>query len=289
MTLAHELTHALQDQYFDLDATEKKQQTDGQKTAFRALVEGDAVGIEDAYVKAMSEADRTAYQNEDKAQGDSSGYDKAPPILVANFTAPYTVGPPFVAALRAKGGNHGVDAALRDPPLSEAAVLNLFTYLDDNPVIPVDVPQLDPSERHIDDGDFGATTWFLMLARRLDVHDAIKAVDGWGGDSYVTYAEADNDVCVRARYRGRTAADSDAMQTLLQSWADQGTGRSERITRDGDVVQLDACDPGSDAKVPGTDRSPEAMELLAIRLDVDSEGFEESPPRTWSSAWATGW
>ncbi len=229
VTLAHELTHALQDQYFDLNATEKKLQTDGEKTAFRALAEGDAVGIENAYVKAMSDADRTAYQNEDKAAGDSSGYDKAPPIMVANFTAPYTVGPPFVAALRAKGGNHGVDAALRKPPVSEAAVLNLFGYLDANTVVPVPVPPLDAGQRHIDDGDFGATTWFLMLARRLDVHDAIKAVDGWGGDSYVTYAGADDKVCVRARYQGRTSADSDAMQTLLQSWADKGTGRSEHV------------------------------------------------------------
>ena len=278
VTLAHELTHALQDQYFDLDASEKKLQTDGEKTAFRALVEGDAVGIQDAYVKTLSDADRTAYESEDKAQGDSSGYDKAPPILVANFTAPYTVGPPFVAALRARGGNHGVDAALSKPPASEAAVLDLFTYLDANTVVPVAVPELDPSERHIDDGDFGATTWFLMLARRLDVHDAIKAVDGWGGDSYVTYDEADNSVCVRARYQGRTTADTDAMQTLLQSWADKGTGRPERITREGDAVQLNACDPGSDAKVPGTDRSPEAMELLAIRLDVDSEGFQQQAP-----------
>ena len=36
VTLAHELTHALQDQYFDLDASEKKLETDGEKTAFRA-------------------------------------------------------------------------------------------------------------------------------------------------------------------------------------------------------------------------------------------------------------
>ncbi|HEY5155183.1 MAG TPA: hypothetical protein VIJ47_10650, partial [Acidimicrobiales bacterium] len=288
VTLAHELTHALQDQHFDLNASEKKLKTDGEKTAFRALVEGDASGVEDAYVKAMSDADKKAYDNEDKAQGAASGYDKAPPILVANFTAPYTVGPPFVAALKAKGDNHGIDAALRDPPASEAAVLDLFTYLDGNTVIPVDTPALDPSETRVDDGDFGATTWYLMLARRLDVHEALKAVDGWGGDSYVTYSQANDEVCVRAAYRGKTTADTDEMERLLQAWADKGSGRPARVARDGDAVQLTACDPGSEAKVAGTDRSPEAMELLAIRLDIDREGFDEKAPDSLVQCVANG-
>ena len=276
VTLAHELTHALQDQYFDLDASANKLTTDGQKSAFRAVVEGDAVRVQNAYIDAMSETDRAAYTTEDQATGATTGYDKAPPILVANFTAPYTVGPPFVGALKAKGGNTAVDAALRNPPASEAALLDLFTYLNANSVTPVAVPSLDASESRVTDGDFGATTWYLMLAQRLDVHDALKAVDGWAGDSSVTYRKVNNEVCVRANYQGKTPADTDAMATLLQSWADKGTGQSERVTRDGDVVVLNACDPGAEAKVVGTDRSTEAMELLAIRLDVDSEGFKQN-------------
>jgi hypothetical protein len=197
---------------------------------------------------------------------------------VATFTAPYTVGPPFAAALKAKGGNAGVDAALRNPPASEAAVLDLFTYLDANSVAPVVAPELAPGETWLDDGDFGAATWYLMLARRLDVHDALKAVDGWGGDSYVTYGKANDEVCVRARYQGKTPADTAQMETLLRAWADKGTGQPARLKRDGDVVDLNACDPGADARVVGTDRSPEAMELLAIRLDVDREGFQQKAP-----------
>ena len=71
----------------------------------------------------------------------------------------------------------------------------------------------------IDEGDFGATTWYLMLARRLDVHDAIKAVDGWAGDQYRTYKEADGRVCITALYQGKTAVDTDRMYRQLQAWS----------------------------------------------------------------------
>src|SRR5262249_23741025 len=53
VTLAHELTHALQDQYFDLTRLGKLP-TQEQQNAFRTMAEGDAVRIENKYVAQLS-------------------------------------------------------------------------------------------------------------------------------------------------------------------------------------------------------------------------------------------
>ena len=49
VTLVHELTHALQDQHFDLERLDGPQLDDGAATAFRGLAEGDALRVEEAY------------------------------------------------------------------------------------------------------------------------------------------------------------------------------------------------------------------------------------------------
>ena len=61
VTLAHELTHTLDDQHFDLDKVNKigdKHDTD----AVTALVEGDAVWVQNKYEAKLSDADRRAYE-----------------------------------------------------------------------------------------------------------------------------------------------------------------------------------------------------------------------------------
>jgi hypothetical protein len=274
VTLAHEMTHVLQDQYFDLNRLDKMKD-DGERTAFRAVVEGDAVGVQNAYVDKLSVADKASYDSDSTQSSDNSGYDKAPEVLVANFTSPYIVGPPFVAALKAKGGNPAVDDAIKSPPASEAALLDIFTYFDHAVPFSVEAPVVGDGEKKIDSNPLGATTWYLMLARRLPGSDAAKAVDGWGGDSALTYSEADGTVCVRSRYQGKTSADTDEMVTLLQQWVSQSPGGTASTSRAGSYVELKACDPGKDAQLPGTDQSVAAMELLAVRLQIVDEGFQQ--------------
>jgi len=275
VTLAHELTHALQDQYYDLNRLDKMK-TDGEATAFRALVEGDATTVENAYIDQLSAADKAAYEEQNKKQADTADYGNDPQVLVATFTSPYIVGPSFVGVLKAKGGNTAINDALQNPPQSEAALLDIFTFLDGTAPIAVETPAVPGGDEKVDDGDFGATTWFLMLAQRLDVHEAIKAVDGWGGDSYLTYSEPDGRVCTKARYQGKTQADTDHMYALLQQWVSQSDAESgARATAEGQYTDLVSCDPGKSAALKGDDRSIEAVQMLGLRLDVVTEAFKE--------------
>jgi hypothetical protein len=56
VTLVHELTHALQDQIFDLDFS--RTNSDGEAFALRALAEGDAIRIHGEYHDALSDAEQ---------------------------------------------------------------------------------------------------------------------------------------------------------------------------------------------------------------------------------------
>ena len=276
VTLAHELTHALQDQYFDLNRLDNLQ-TDGEKTAMRAVVEGDAVNVQNAYVAQLSSADRQDYLSAEKSGADQA-YSNVPEVLVANFTAPYIIGPQFVAALQAKGGNAAVNEAIKSPPVSEAALLNFFTYLDTKLPAKVDEPSLPDGATRLDGGDFGASTWYLMLARRLDVHSAITAVDNWGGDSFAIYKESSGRTCVALRYKGQTADETAAVQSMLGQWVAQSPPDTASVTTVGDTAELRSCDPGTDVAAAGTDQSMGALTLLAVRLEVVAEGYKEGAP-----------
>ena len=66
VTLAHELTHVLQDQYFDLPAIQQRASTDDERTggssgAVTALIEGDASRVEHEYLKGFLALQRKQY------------------------------------------------------------------------------------------------------------------------------------------------------------------------------------------------------------------------------------
>ncbi len=65
VTLVHELTHALQDQRFELDRLRDPSIDSGASSAFRALGEGDAVRVENAYIEEeLDEAEQADYDEE---------------------------------------------------------------------------------------------------------------------------------------------------------------------------------------------------------------------------------
>src|SRR5262249_8054576 len=69
VTLAHELTHVLQDQSFDLSKLTKLDSDDA-RIAFRTIVEGDATRIEDKYIQSLSQADQDAHKAQEKQDSD---------------------------------------------------------------------------------------------------------------------------------------------------------------------------------------------------------------------------
>lgn len=279
VTVVHELTHALQQQYYDLTQFDGEDSTSGQYNAFDALVEGDAQRIEFEYIDSLTDEDLASYEAEYEADFEEADIgDDSPAILQAFFGEPYEFGDTLTAVLDAEGGNDAVDDAFEDPPSTEEHLIDPYAYLEGDEALDVPRPQLADGEEELDSGDFGAITWFLFLAERIDPRQALEAVDGWGGDAYVLF-EADDQTCVRLAFRGDTGADGDQMESAATAWTRELPEGMASVQRRGPQVIVESCDPGegSDIEVPG--RSADVIALPLTRTIVTLGAVEVGAPR----------
>lgn len=130
-TLAHEFTHALQDQHFDFQKIEPDKVENDRGTAARALTEGDAVVTQEIYDQQFMTPDERTELETEKAQYPSNVADRTPLYLVDSLYFPYIVGPTFITALaQAQPGSYkGINDALADPPVSSEQILHPEKYL----------------------------------------------------------------------------------------------------------------------------------------------------------------
>mgnify|MGYP001571753661 CR=1 FL=1 len=192
--VAHELTHALQDQHFRYFMRLALMMGDDDRfNAARALSEGDAnlvlyevlAGLGGKTAEDLFATTGEHAFDEEQLLG-IPGYDRAPRALRLPLTFSYTQGVRFVRALREKGGWKAIDAAFTDPPASTEQVLHPEKYLGER-----DVPQLvtlpDLSAkldgwRLTKRGILGEL--MIRLVAEAPGADAMRAAAGWDGDAY---------------------------------------------------------------------------------------------------------
>ncbi len=194
MLLAHELTHALQDQTYDLTKMPlKEKHNDDLALAAAALLEGDATILMTRYY--VENADRSR-MNEDLAAMMNQQTGKlaaAPAFLRETLLFPYVQGQQFVQALLDDGGLRALDAAFRRPPTSTEEILHPEIFLR-NRTVPavVNPPALyRPGWEQIANnvlGEFGIRT---LLQQEVGAFQAQVAAAGWNGDRYHAYGRAD--------------------------------------------------------------------------------------------------
>jgi hypothetical protein len=220
--LVHELTHALDDQHFDLDPDLAD---DEASLAFDALVEGDAVVIENRYVDSLSPAERREAAAEEDAAFGSAGSqpDNTPEVFLELGDFPYVDGPEMVAALVDAGGQARVDAAFRSPPSTSAEVLHPRRYLGGRGR--ADVPPVASDGRVVDDGVLGELVLRLVLAESTTDEQAARAAEGWAGDEYVAWRTGKR-MCVRATVVLDDAAEAAEFGAGLRVWAGEHPGAS---------------------------------------------------------------
>lgn len=280
VTLVHEFTHVLQDQHFTIGRRRTSTFTTSQQsTAFRTVLEGDAVRIENEYIDSLSADEKAQYEQAHQQEVDSAitGLSDVPVALQALQAAPYYLGPPFVELL-ANLGPSEVDSAFRTPPATEEQLFDPRAFVGHNAALDVATPAFPDGvsqDKEVDSGDFGSTSWLLVLAERIDPLVALQAVDGWGGDAYVAY-EQDGKTCIRLNWQGDTSTDDQEMHDALDQWVAAMPAGAASVRADGGLLLVQACDPGPDSEIALNKRSLDAIQMPAARsefmLDAVKEG-----------------
>ncbi len=277
VTLAHELTHALQDQHFDLTKLERAAAKTHSSTVLRTIIEGDAVRIQNDYVDTLSKADQAAYQQEQSEQSDQARTEASdagvPEALSVFFEAPYDLGPVMLDAVIAERNVTGIDRLFEHPPTSDSAYLTPSTLLDGSKFQTVATPKLRSGEKRVGKPDsFGAFALYQVLASRIDPADALTAADGWGGDAMVTFTR-DKTTCLRSAFVGRDRGKTARIGATLQQWADAMPAGAATVDR-GKQVVLTACDPGA-AGTEAPNRALSALILVATRDELFLEVLKQ--------------
>ncbi len=246
-TIAHELTHALDDQRFDLDRPEYDDADDEIGFGFSALVEGNARRVEAAYLDGLSDQEQLDAAAEELSLGAGLDLGDVPLVLVELISAPYGLGHDFVAALIDDGGQEALDAAFGAPPRTSEQVIDPATYEAGEDGIEVPAPTV--VGQVVDEGVAGQFLIQVVLADGLDADRSREAAAGWGGDSVVAWRDGERP-CATLAALGDDPGETAELRGAFEDWAAErgaggpGTGPDVTIAPEGDgPVTVQACAP----------------------------------------------
>jgi hypothetical protein len=194
MVLAHELTHALQDQHFDIDQLLKRvKDNDDQSLALKCVAEGDATLVGFGYIAGGLQPARVeALVNQLDALPTKSAFPKHD-VALAVFTPmlfEYSGGSRFVAEAWRRGGWDAVDQLYRHPPRSSQQIMQPALYFD-RPTPPLHIEltgyqPLLPGWNKVDDDTYGELLLKLIFQQNLPAHaEAFSILPQWAGDRMI--------------------------------------------------------------------------------------------------------
>ena len=227
MVLAHELTHALEDQRFGLPTDTTG--TDDRALARAALHEGSATSLMYTYVEEHFTAEEALGGLLGSAFEDTGDL---PPFLQAQLLFAYIGGERFVADLRRRAGGSWalVDTAFRlRAPSSTEQVLHPRAYFSAD--APHRVRLRAGAVLGAGWSRARAGTWGELQTRELV--GSRDAAAGWGGDRYELWRSG-SDSALIMRWRWDTARDEAQFARQLRSWAP----REAAVARRGGAVTL---------------------------------------------------
>ncbi|HET6360947.1 MAG TPA: hypothetical protein VFH11_02705 [Gemmatimonadota bacterium] len=251
--VAHEVTHALQDQHFDLERwLSALSPTEDGTLARAAIAEGDAMAAMIAFMlepvgAGIEDLPPLSSLLEEGSAGMAAGYptfDAAPESLQRLLLFPYVEGSDFVREALGRGGWNAVDRLYRDPPASTEQILHPDRYFDarDEPRA-VSLPADTIAPAALTEGSWGEFGTRLALAATLaDTALADVAASGWDGDRYGLW----RDPAGSTRYLWVTLWDSPAIaERFADAYAQAALDRapaSARITTANGRFDLTSAD-----------------------------------------------
>jgi hypothetical protein len=199
MVMAHELTHALEDQHFHLEKWLKAARPDDDaELAREAVLEGSATAAMIEYLlqgsgrslKDLPDVDPELLLGE---LGDTPTLKKAPPFIKDALIFPYFSGLRFSKAFLEKSGWSGLASLFEHPPISTQQILHPELYREGRrPVhgdLPVNPKLLRGAWKKLVDNTLGEFGWKEVLQQGLGKERAVALSSAWSGDRYVLLEE----------------------------------------------------------------------------------------------------
>jgi hypothetical protein len=201
ITYVHEFTHALQDQTYDLEegldyVTESCELDKERCAAIQSLIEGDATLLQQQWLEIYASDEDLTELIEFASELETPILDSAPRFMRQDLLFPYLAGRSFIEAHFVDGGWAAVDATYLNPPLSTEQILHHKRYPKDAPVrlvAPDLTDVLGEGWREISRDTLGEWYTQLVLNEFRPKADAVRAAEGWGGDTYLVFHRDDTD------------------------------------------------------------------------------------------------
>jgi hypothetical protein len=232
MVMSHELTHALQDQYFHIeDWAHAARPNDDAELARESVLEGSAMAgmleyeLRDKGLKLseLPDFDPSIFVGD---LGDTPMLKKAPPFIKDSLLFPYFSGLTFSLSVLRSGGWKGFDSVFAHPPTGTQQIMHPALYRTGKTPEPlkVDLPDGVPSAawNKLEENCMGEFGWKEILKQFGTDDQAKQVAAGWDGDDYITFEQKDSKqlmVFARIRFDSEDAASdffdsySDALHT----------------------------------------------------------------------------
>ena len=202
--MAHELTHALQDEHFSIEKwADAAKPNDDAEFARHAVLEGSAVAAmmdwqyQDRGMSVRTMPDLGKLLDPDLMTGGQkdSKFDQAPPFIRDVLLFPYLSGAVFTQRLLQRyDGWTGFYRVFDHPPVSTQQILHPDLYFGGVTPVKVDLPELPasaaPQWKKLEasvGGEFLLLEWLKQFSGPARAKELSPA---WTGDQYAIYAEA---------------------------------------------------------------------------------------------------
>jgi hypothetical protein len=218
MVLAHELTHALQDQSWDLEKfLHAARDNDDAANARQAVVEGYATAammqqmtapLELAQLPSIAPLMEMVIHQQFE---EYPTFSKAPYFFRVQSLFPYVEGMGFIQLGLQRGGWKGLNSVFANPPDSTRQVFDPHTYFDHQLLPALALPHPAALEgvaglEFLTENVMGELGYYALLGQLISDEEAKTLGEGWRGDRYLLYEQSGGkNYTLMARTRWRSA------------------------------------------------------------------------------------
>ena len=262
--MAHELTHALQDQHFHIDKwTDAAKPNDDAELARDAVIEGSAMAAMVDYefegkgsIRDLGDFDASMLLGD---LDSSPELTKAPKVVQDELLFPYLAGITFTQhLLKAKKGWPDFYSVFDRPPLSTQQIMHPDLYLQGvapaKVGLPAAVVTVSPDWKKLDENTMGEFGLLEVLKQFLAKNRATSLAAGWTGDRYEIFENQKNKRTLLL-FRVRLASDEAAARFFgaYSELLELKYGQRTNLMRRPNFFSFDTPDDGIFLRCVGSD------------------------------------